>query len=893
MRTRLLILAIAIGLTAAPLLGQPALTGPEFFVDPGTPGSQLAVSAAANSSGEQIAVWTEQRLVAPSRIRIRVRGRLFDSSGAPLGPAFTVQDTSSLQSQQWYPDAALDPSGGFVVVWQAGDSSQGRSIQGRRFDAAGRPLGNGFVISGASTPGVAPRVAMDAAGGFVVVWTRPGTRTMGRQVLARRYTASGQPAGPALGVGPENSRLDRFHPEIEMLPGGEHAIVWSEYDLEHRQSRLLVRAFDRSGSPLGSASAFATAAKRLNWGASLAPVSGGWVAVWAGPRKAEGYRIFGQTIGRDGGLAGAAFHIGTSSADVVEHPRPRIAALEEGSLFAVWPHHGLSQEIHGRHFSPAGELFGPERRIHDSSFGFYEGPVVAGSGDGSFTVFWTGFHDGEATQDRPLIAAQRLRAGGGPGTLRLDQAVLAVPEGAAEPVVVQVQRRDGTEGAVQVEVRAEGAASGSWLIEFANGDALPQALAIPVPPAVDRDEHVIVSLGEPTGGAVLGEPRRAVVEVRNLGVPSPLLAQAGPTIKVARTLYPLSQENPSVASDASGGFIVSWLRWSYENGSLVVAGARFGAAGDESARFHSDSYPGIDGRPLLAIGADGGLVQAWNDLDRTTSHGQRRDLTGAPQGPAFSFGAVVPLALAPAPGGFWWAVAAGQDSAGTGLFLHRYRGDGVAAGPPIRVSGPILMQPAQADLAADAAGNLAAVWTVPPSPDGPGGIFAQLFQASGAPRGPAFLVGNGGFGFDTHPAVAMAASGQFVVAWQRFDDDQRFDVFARSFDASGTANSEEIQVNTNVAGFQILPSVAMQDDGRFLVAWEDWHVESWSDAPRGQYFDRSGTRLGGEIEIAPRGRDVDVSTNGAGLYVVAWEGNTSAAGSFIAARRFPAPPQGF
>jgi hypothetical protein len=241
-------------------------------------------------------------------------------------------------------------------------------------------------------------------------------------------------------------------------------------------------------------------------------------------------------------------------------------------------------------------------------------------------------------------------------------------------------------------------------------------------------------------------------------------------------------------------------------------------------------------------------------------------------------------------------VAAGRG-AGSGLFLHRYRGDGIAAGPAIRVSdavsGPLLMQPPQADLAADAQGNLVAVWTVPPSPNRPGGLFARLFSASGEPRGGAFPVSPGGFGFDARPSVDMSASGQFAVAWQRFDLDNRFDLFARSFDASGAPRSDEIPVNTNIVGFQVFPSVAMQDDGRFLVVWEDWHVESWSDAPRGQYFAASGEYLGGEIEIAPRGRNVDVSTNGAGDYVVTWEGNSSAAGSFIAARRFPAPPQEF
>lgn len=893
MRLHLLVLALAAILAAAPLLGQPALTGPEFFVDPGTPGTQFAVAVASNSSGDQVAVWIEQHLVAPSQLRVRVRGRRFAPSGTPRGPAFTIQPTSP-KSDQWYPDVAIDPSGRFVVVWHVGDSDMNGSLQARRFDAAGHPLGASFVISGASTPGVAPRVAMDAAGGFVVVWTRLGTRSTGNQILARRFAASGRPLGPPFGVDPENRPLIRSNPDVESQPGGDFAIAWSDFDREQRRSRLLVRVFNRTGAPAGPARSLRVVQRRSNWSASLALApGGGWMAVWAGAfKEGEGYRIFSQPIGPDGRLAGAAFQIGTSNAASFAHPHPQVAFDGDGSFFAVWPISVIGPSIRGRHFGPAGELFGPERTVHDPGFS-HHAPVAAGSGSGSFTVFWTGYHHGEFSEDRPLIAAQRLVAGGGPGTFRLDQAVLARPEGSEEPIELQVQRRDGNEGAVQVEVRLEGAASGSWSIDFADGDSLPRTISIPMPGAVDHDERIVVSLVEPTGGAVLGAPRQTVVEVRDLDVPSPLLAQAGPTMRIARTFYPLSQSDPSVASDAAGNFIVSWLRRNDDNASLVVAGARYEASGALATRFNSDSYPGTGGQPLLAIDPDGGFVQAWKDFDRTRSHGQRRDPAGDPLGPAFSFGPVVPLALAEAPGDLWVALADGRDSAGTGLFLHRYRGDGIPAGPVIRVSdrvsGRVLMQPPQADLAADAQGNLVAVWTVPPSGTGPGGVFARLFRASGEPRGPAFLVGTGGFGFDAHPAVAMSAAGHFVVAWQRFDYDQRIDIFARSFDASGTPRSGEIPVNSNIVGFQISPAVAVQDDGRFLVVWEDWHIEGWSEAPRGQYFEATGTRLGGELEIASRGRHLDVSTNGAGLYVVVWEGSTAEPASFVAARRFPAP----
>jgi len=873
MRIHLQILAFAAVLAATPLLGQPALTGPEFFVAPESPEHQFGVAATSNDSGARVAVWVESAWL---------RGRRFDSSGTPVGLLFTARAVSS-KARPEYLDVAIDPSGRFVVVWHEGDEVKGTRIAARRFDASGRPLGESFLVSD-PVGGVTPKVSMDPSGGFVVVWTRLGTHSIGGKVFARRYAASGLPLGPPFEVAQENSSLSRFNPNVAVQPGGDFAVTWADFDKERDRSRLLVRTFGRTGAPRGPAQSFSATAKQASWAARLAPApGGGWMVVWAGGfKEAEDYRIFGRLLGPGGRFAGTAFLLGTANLGDYEHPHPQIAFDGTGSFFAVWRfRESFIPRIRGRHFGPAGELFGPERIVHERGLEYHE-PVVAGSGSGSFTVFWTGYHHSESKSRRAIIVAQRLIAGGGPGTLRLNQRIMAVPEGGEEPIELQVQRRDGTAGAVSVEVRLEGAVSGSWWIDFADGDSLPRTISIPVPAAVDQDERIVATLAGPAGGAVLGAPSQTMVEVRDLDMPSPLLAQAGAPVVVARSVHSSSVTGPSVASDPSGGYIVSWFH--EQDDRLSAAGARYESSGTPAYRFRSDSEQDVGGRPLVAIFPDGGFIHAWHDFYLTGGRGQRRDAAGDPLGPVFSFGPVVPLALAPGSGDLWVAVAAGRDSAGPGLFLYRYRGEGIAAGPPVRVSGRILMEPPQADMAADAQGNLVIVWTVPPSWNFPGGVYARLFRSSGEPRGTAFRVGTSGF--DAFPSVAMAAPGHFVVAWQRylFDTDHRTDLFARSYDASGTPRSGESPVNSDTMGFQIFPAVAVQDEGRFLVVWEN----GFTGALRGQYLDALSARLGGVLEIAPEGGHVDVSTNGAGLYVVIWRDYE--AGLFIAARRFPAPP---
>ena len=55
----------------------------------------------------------------------------------------------------------------------------------------------------------------------------------------------------------------------------------------------------------------------------------------------------------------------------------------------------------------------------------------------------------------------------------------------------------------------------------------------------------------------------------------------------------------------------------------------------------------------------------------------------------------------------------------------------------------------------------------------------------------------------SHPAVAMDADGDFVVAWQSYvQDGSSYGIFARRFNAAGVAQGGEFQVNTYTTGNQ-------------------------------------------------------------------------------------------
>lgn len=114
------------------------------------------------------------------------------------------------------------------------------------------------------------------------------------------------------------------------------------------------------------------------------------------------------------------------------------------------------------------------------------------------------------------------------------------------------------------------------------------------------------------------------------------------------------------------------------------------------------------------------------------------------------------------------------------------------------------------------------------SDDTGSGIYAQLFDSSGKMKGREYLVNTYTENGQTRPSVAMDSIGDFVVAWtsgwdwidpSSGQDGSCSGIYAQRYDFNGNAIGEEFQVNTNTYGDQNFPTVAMDSDGDFVIAW--------------------------------------------------------------------------
>ncbi len=181
----------------------------------------------------------------------------------------------------------------------------------------------------------------------------------------------------------------------------------------------------------------------------------------------------------------------------------------------------------------------------------------------------------------------------------------------------------------------------------------------------------------------------------------------------------------------------------------------------------------------------------------------------------------------------------------------------------------------QQAVAIDAEGDYVVVWSSS-NQDGSGwGIYAQLYDQHGAARGGELLINSGDTNYDQKWAtVGMDAAGNFVVAWTDFGLLGDSDIFARRFDADGNALGGIFQVNDASLNNRSGPSIAMADDGRFVIAWKGGDALTDEDI-FARRFDATGAALDGSdivVEGAAGGDyDAAVAINNSGEFAVLWD----------------------
>ena len=286
------------------------------------------------------------------------------------------------------------------------------------------------------------------------------------------------------------------------------------------------------------------------------------------------------------------------------------------------------------------------------------------------------------------------------------------------------------------------------------------------------------------------------------------------------------QYQPDLACLDDGGFVVVWNGLGDEPTGYGIHGRRFDSAG-APATGDFDVSPFTD-QPASVAGRPGaGFVVAFQQEDSGYYEVQARRFasSGAPVGSAFlvnadTTGRVFSPRVDTDPAGnfviVWERRLPGFHER---VSLRRYDSGGAPLGTEFDVSAYTTDYQQRPDVSVADDGRFVVAWT---SNGGDYGVGARRFDSAGTPLGSSFQVNTPVAIHQYYSAsVDHDAAGNFVVAWTNFEQTnyEGYAIFGRRFDSAGTPLGTEFQANTYTTHDQMYGRVAVAPSGDFVVAW--------------------------------------------------------------------------
>ncbi len=129
-------------------------------------------------------------------------------------------------------------------------------------------------------------------------------------------------------------------------------------------------------------------------------------------------------------------------------------------------------------------------------------------------------------------------------------------------------------------------------------------------------------------------------------------------------------------------------------------------------------------------------------------------------------------------------------------------------------------------------------------------LAPAVHAAPGDPVGPEFQVNTYTSDDQIFPSIAVDADGDFVIAWEsEGQDGDGYGIHAQRYAADGTPQGAEFQVNTYTTSVQRDPSIALDADGDFDIAWVSDGQDGDGYGVHAQRFAADGTPRGAEFQV--------------------------------------------
>jgi PKD domain len=397
---------------------------------------------AVDPAGAAVAVWTRfDGIHTIVQAAVRPAG----GSWVPSG------DLSVAGRDAEEPDVGIDAAGNAVAVWRRHDGSK-YIVQ-----SATKPAGGAWQepvnLSAAGETAKEPRLAVNAAGDAVAIWTRFDGLDFIVQAAVRPAGGGWQAALPLSAAG-----QDAEEPRVAIDSAANAVALWSRYD----GSRFVVQSARRFAGTWEKPLDVSAAGQNAEEPQVALGSAGSAVAIWS---RFDGAKDVVQAAAGSGGAWGPPADLSEAGKNAAE---PQVAVDPAGNAVAVWTRQKSPSDVVLSSSRPAGGSWGPAVPL-SAPGDDAEAPQVSLDPDGDAIAVWS------RTDATPrVIQGSERPVGGGwlPPAL-----ISVVGQSANEPQVAS----DSVGNAVAVWARENGA---NTIVEAAGHDGHgPELRSLLIPAA--------------------------------------------------------------------------------------------------------------------------------------------------------------------------------------------------------------------------------------------------------------------------------------------------------------------------------------------------------------------------------------------------------------------------
>ena len=333
--------------------------GPEFLVNTTTVGSQGNSAMAMDADGDFVVAWHSE---SQDGSGYGIYAQRYNAAGVEQGLEFRV-NTATL-SHQRFPAVAMDADGDFIVTWQSlGQDGSDYGIYAQRYNAAGETRGGEFRVNTFTTNHQQfSSVAMDADGDFIVTWDSQGQDGTLNGIYAQRYNAAGVAQGGEFRV---NTFIasNQIAPSVAMDVGGNFVVAWNSFGQDGSDYGIYAQRYNAAGVAQGgelSVNTFKTG-RQIEPAIAL-DADGDFVIAWHSDNQdGSSYGIYAQRYNAAGVAQGSEFRVNTFTTQ--DQSSPSIAIDADGDFMVTWNSFGQDggdRGVYAQAYNAAGLMQGTD-----------------------------------------------------------------------------------------------------------------------------------------------------------------------------------------------------------------------------------------------------------------------------------------------------------------------------------------------------------------------------------------------------------------------------------------------------------------------------------------------------------------------------------------------------